>query len=193
MSLISVAAEFLILLIGGEKKISRNTLPQLMVSQHLALGVGETVGLPQWGASCWWKLCILGFFLVNSWMIFTIKCWPSWVREIQIVEMEILQHYKCYMRLGVSGANLFYGVSSVLKWNSANGAKYAVHFCPMNCLKYWLIFKLLYFSVIFLFRHILRGEQEVPDSMSFHRNVGKVRPEYKSKGWKNKVCNTQSV
>lgn len=87
---------------------------------------------------------------------------------------------------------MFYGISSMLNCNTANGVKYAVHFCPVNSVLSIGLYSNC-FSVVFLFRRILRGEQEVPDSMSFHRNVGKVRPEYKSKGWKNKVCNTQSV
>lgn len=72
--LISLAVEFMIILIGRKKTNSRNTVPQLMVSQHLAAGVGEVIELSWWGASCWWKLCVLFFFFfmcVRSWTIFT--------------------------------------------------------------------------------------------------------------------------
>lgn len=65
--LISLAVEFVIILMGGgggdgDDTNSRNTVPQLMVSQHLAAAVGEVIELSWWGASCWWKLCVLFFF-----------------------------------------------------------------------------------------------------------------------------------
>lgn len=71
MYLISLAAEFMMILIGEKKTNSRNTVPQVIVSQNLASGVGEVIELRWWGARCWWKLCMFGVFLAKSWTIFT--------------------------------------------------------------------------------------------------------------------------